>query len=338
MDDEEEIAMSGYHLRRPRNIRLEKDTSGDDTWRDAASANESMNRGRLFGVVALALAALGVLAWFFVVPGELKTLLRFSRWHDAHLRASGYVDRQPAGTRIYWEEFGNTDAPPVVVLHAGLTSIAFMGGQIEALATESYHVIAIDSRGHGKSSNTAPVPTYEMMTDDVVAVMDAHRIPRADIVGWSDGGNIGLDLARRYPDRVRKLVAIGANHTPPPDGQDAEMTKEFKEARADASMFWPIRYLYEKNSPAPDKWTEFFERERAMVFAGPHWSLEDLGAIRAPVLLLNGEHDLVLLPYATDMKNAIAGARLEVVRGEGHELPLANPNATNPIILAFLRQ
>jgi pimeloyl-ACP methyl ester carboxylesterase len=213
-----------------------------------------------------------------------------------------------------------------------------MGGQIEALATESYRVIAIDSRGHGKSSNTAPVPTYEMMTDDVVAVMDARKIAKADVVGWSDGGNVGLDLARRYPDRVRKLVAFGANHTPPPDGQDAEMTKEFKEAKPDAGMFFPLRYLYQKNSPTPDKWPEFFERERAMVFAGPNWSLADLSHIRAPVLLLNGEHDLVLLPYATAMKNAISGARLEIVAGEGHELPLANPAKANPTMVAFLRQ
>jgi pimeloyl-ACP methyl ester carboxylesterase len=297
-----------------------------------------MKRWRaVLAAVTLVVALLVVLGWVFVVPGEVKTLVRFSRWHDAHVRASGYLDRQPPGTRIYWEEFGTPDAPPVIVLHAGLTSIAFMGGQIETLA-ESYRVLAIDSRGHGKSSSTAPIPTYEMMTDDVVAVMDDRRIARADVVGWSDGGNIGLDLARRYPDRVRRLVAIGANHTPPPDGQDAQMTKEFKEAKPDASMFYPLRYLYQKNSPTPDKWPEFFERERAMVFAGPNWSLAELGAIRAPVLLLNGEHDLVLLPYATEMKNAISGARLEIVPGEGHELPLANPAKANPIILAFLRQ
>jgi pimeloyl-ACP methyl ester carboxylesterase len=75
-----------------------------------------------------------------------------------------------------------------------------------------------------------------------------------------------------------------------------------------------------------------------MVFAGPNWSLADLGTIRAPVLLLNGEHDLVLLPYATEMKNAIPGARLEIVRGEGHGLPVANPAAANRIMLAFLRR
>jgi pimeloyl-ACP methyl ester carboxylesterase len=288
-------------------------------------------------VVILAVILVCVLGWVFVVPGELKTLVRFSRWHDAHVRLSGYVDREPAGTRVYWEEFGNADAPPVVVLHAGLTSITFMGGQIEALA-DSYRVLAIDSRGHGKSTNAAPVPTYEMLTDDVVGVMDARKIAKADVVGWSDGGNIGLDLARRYPDRVRKLVAFGANHTPPPDGQDAEMTKEFKEATPDSGMFFPLRYLYQRESPTPDKWAEFFEREHAMVFAGPNWSLADLSAIRVPVLLLNGEHDLVLVPYATAMKNAITGAQLKIVGEEGHELPLANPAKANPIMLAFLRQ
>jgi pimeloyl-ACP methyl ester carboxylesterase len=295
-------------------------------------------RGKVIGVALLAVATLIALGWVFVVPGEVKTLVRFSRWHDSHLRASGYVDREPAGTRIYWEEFGKADGPPVIVLHAGLCSIAFMGGQIESLAAEFYRVIAIDSRGHGKSSNTAPVPTYEMLSDDVVGVMDALKIAQADIVGWSDGGNLGLDLARRYPDRIHKVVAFGANRTPPPDGQDPEETKEFKDAKPDAAMFWPLRHLYEKNSPTPEKWSEFFERERAMVFAGPNWSLEQLATIRAPVLLLNGEHDLVLLPYATEMKNAIPGARLEIVPGEAHELPLANPTAANPIMLAFLKQ
>ena len=67
-------------------------------------------------------------------------------------------------------------------------------------------------------------------------------------------------------------------------------------------------------------------------------SLEQLGTIRNPVLLLNGEHDLILLPYAIAMKNAIPGARLEVVHGQGHELPLSDPAEANPLMLAFLQQ
>lgn len=293
---------------------------------------------RVLGVTLLGLAALVVLVWIFVVPRELKTLVSFARWHDEHLRASGYVLRQPAGTRIYWEEFGNPKGPPVVVLHAGLCSIAFMGAQIQALARASYRVLAIDSRGHGKSTNTAAVPTYDMLTDDVAAVMETQNITQADIVGWSDGGDLGLDLALRYPDRVRRLIAFGANHTPPPDGADPKMTEEFRGAKPDAPMFAPVRYLYEQNSPTPREWGALFQREQTMAFAGPNWSLAQLGTIRAPVLLMNGEHDLILRPYAEEMKNAIPGARLEIVRGAGHELPMANPAVANRMMLAFLRQ
>src|SRR5580765_2536327 len=120
--------------------------------------------GKVTAVALLAVVAIIGLGWFFAVPQELKTILWFSRWHDSHVLASGYVERQPAGTRVYWEEFGKADGPPVVVLPAGLCTIDFMGGQIERLAAESYRVIAIDARGNGKSSNTAPVLTYEMMS------------------------------------------------------------------------------------------------------------------------------------------------------------------------------
>ena len=75
-----------------------------------------------------------------------------------------------------------------------------------------------------------------------------------------------------------------------------------------------------------------------MVFSQPNWSLEQLAGIRARVLLINGEHDLVLLPYATEMKNAIPGARLEVIPGGTHEVPLADPDAVNPTMLSFLKE
>jgi len=294
--------------------------------------------GKVIAIALVTLVAIIALGWLFVVPRELKTIIGFSQWHKSHVRASGYVGREPAGTRVYWEEFGKADGPPVVVLPAGLCTIAVMGGQIERLATESYHVIAIDSRGNGRSSNTAPVLTYEMMGDDVIGVMDALKIARTDIVGWSDGGNLGLDLARRYPARVHKVVAFGANHTPAPDGVDPAQVKEFKEAKADSAMFWPLRYMYQKSSPTPEKWPELFEQERTLVFTQPQWSLEQLATIRAPVLLINGEHDLVLLPYATEMKNAIPGARLEIIPGGTHEVPVADPDAVNPLMLSFLKR
>ena len=83
--------------------------------------------GKVIAVALLALVAIIGLGWLFVVPRKLKTLVRFSQWHDAHVHASGYVEREPAGTRVYWEEFGKADGLPVVVLPAGLCTIAFMG-------------------------------------------------------------------------------------------------------------------------------------------------------------------------------------------------------------------
>ena len=297
-----------------------------------------MNRlFKILGIAVLVLVLLFGAAWVFVVPQELKTLAHFAQWRGSHQRNSGYVDREPAGTRIWWEEYGKHDGPPVVVLHGGLCTIEFMGGQIEALANAGYRVLAIDTRGCGRSPNTAPAMTYEMLTDDAAAVMDARGIRQADVVGWSDGGNVGLDLARRYPEHVRRLVAFGANHTPAPDGADPKMAQWFKDAKPDVGEFAPLRWIYEKRSPTPGKWAELFALEKAMAFSGPNWSLEQLATIRCPVLLENGEHDLVLLPYATAMKEAIPGARLEVVHGQGHELPLSDPQEANGLMLAFLR-
>jgi pimeloyl-ACP methyl ester carboxylesterase len=297
-----------------------------------------MNKLKKAGLaVVLGLIALVVIGWLVVVPREMKNLWRFSSWPEQHARASGAVERAPAGTRIHWQEFGDRSGPAVVVLPAGLCPISVMVGQIEALAAASFRVIAIDSRGLGKSTNTGTSMTYEMMADDVVAVLDALHIQSAAAVGWSDGGIISLDLARRYGNRVTKVVAFGANHTPAPDGQDREETQTFKEAKADSALFWPMRRMYERESPTPQRWAEQFKQEQRMAFTQPNWSLAQLGAITVPVLLINGEHDLVLRPYAEEMRAAIPGSRLEIVRGETHMLPLANPDAANPPMLSFLR-
>ena len=297
-----------------------------------------MNKLKKAGLaIVLGLIGLVALLWLFVVPREMKNLWRFSSWPEQHARASGAVDRAPAGTRIHWDEFGDASGPAVVVLPAGLCPISVMVGQIEALAAASFRVIAIDSRGMGRSTNTGTSMTYEMMADDVVAVIDALHIERAAVVGWSDGGIIGLDLARRYGDRITKVVAFGANHTPAPDGQDRDEAEVFKKAKADSALFWPMRRMYERESPTPQRWAEQFRQEQRMAFTQPNWSLAQLGAIAVPLLLVNGEHDLVLQPYAMQMKGAIPGARLEIVRGEDHMLPLANPDAANRLMLSFLR-
>src|SRR5271165_4958948 len=115
------------------------------------------------------------------------------------------------GISIYYAVYGQCS--PVILLHGGLANTDYWGNQIKALSPH-HTVIVMDSRGHGRSTRDARPYGYDLMADDVVALMDVLKVPKADIVGWSDGGILGLDLAIRHPDRVGKVFAFAANTVP----------------------------------------------------------------------------------------------------------------------------
>src|SRR5579862_6953681 len=112
------------------------------------------------------------------------------------------------GISLYYATIGA--GPPVVLLHGGLANSDYWGNQVRAL--EPHHmVIVVDSRGHGRSTRDARPYGYDLMADDVVALLDTLHIARADVVGWSDGAILGLDLAIRHPNRVGRVFAFAAN-------------------------------------------------------------------------------------------------------------------------------
>ena len=112
------------------------------------------------------------------------------------------------GISLYYATIGH--GSPVVLLHGGLANSDYWGNQIKALAPR-HTVIVVDSRGHGRSTRDARPYGYDLMADDVVALLDTLHIAKADVVGWSDGAILGLDLAIRHPDRVGKVFAFAAN-------------------------------------------------------------------------------------------------------------------------------
>ena len=112
------------------------------------------------------------------------------------------------GIDIHYAIYGR--GSPVIFLHGGLANTDYWGKQVPAVAAH-HTVILMDSRGHGRSTRDARPYGYDLMADDVVALMDELKIRKADIVGWSDGGIIGLDLAMRHKDRVGKVFAFAAN-------------------------------------------------------------------------------------------------------------------------------
>ena len=115
---------------------------------------------------------------------------------------------QVNGISLYYAVIGH--GTPVVLLHGGLANSDYWGLQVAALAPH-HMVILMDSRGHGRSTRDARPYGYDLMADDVIGLLDTLHVAKADVVGWSDGAILGLDLAMRHPDRVGRIFAFAAN-------------------------------------------------------------------------------------------------------------------------------
>ena len=107
---------------------------------------------------------------------------------------TGYADVN--GIKLYYAVVGT--GSPLVLLHGGLANSDYWGNQVQALAPH-HQVILVDSRGHGRSTRANRPYGYDLMADDVVALLDKLNLAKADVVGWSDGGILGIDLALRHP-------------------------------------------------------------------------------------------------------------------------------------------
>ena len=146
------------------------------------------------------------------------------------------------GIKLYTEEYGK--GQPMLQIHGNGESIASMGHQIRFFA-DRYRVIAADSRGHGKSDMGSGRLTYEQMAEDLNALLEKRGLRSVYVLGWSDGGILGLLLAIHHPDKVGRLAIMGANLNPAgaydwanelvaaKDKQIAEMT-----AKGDTSQPW----------------------------------------------------------------------------------------------------
>jgi len=189
----------------------------------------------------------------------------------------------------------------------------------------------MDSRGHGRTTRDARPYGYDLMADDVVALMDALKIPKADIVGWSDGGILGLDLAIRHKDRVGKIFAFGANTVPSGVKDDVEKNPTF------AAFIARARQEYEKYSATPKEYDAFVEQISKMWASEPNWTDAQLKAITSEVLVVDGDRDEAIKREHTEYIAAtIPGAGLLIVPNASHFAFLQDPGLFNYAVLHFL--
>ncbi|MGF6307837.1 pimeloyl-ACP methyl ester carboxylesterase [Bradyrhizobium sp. i1.8.4] len=232
------------------------------------------------------------------------------------------------GISLFHVETG--DGSPVVFLHGGLSNSDYFGLQVPEVARR-HRVICVDSRGHGRSTRNAQPFGYDLMTDDVVALLDHLKIPRAAIVGWSDGAIIGLDMAMRHPDRISRVFAFGANTQTSGLKPDVDKNPTFAQFIARAKT------EYERLSPTPGEYDQFLQQIEKMWDSQPNWTDEQLRTIRAPVLIADGQYDEGIEREHTEyMAATIPGAGLLILPNASHFAFLQDPALFNAALLDFL--
>lgn len=235
------------------------------------------------------------------------------------------------GIEMYYEIFG--EGEPLLLIHGGAATIESWFGQIPVFS-KKFKVIAPDSRGHGRT-NDAPGPIdFKLMASDIEGLLDHLGIKSVMIVGWSDGGVTGLELAMRRPDLVKKLVTLGAHSRP--EGMTAEFKAEVEGSSPD--HFPPILVDgYKALSPdGPEHWPVVFEKLKTMWLTLPNYQDSELRGIQCPVLLMVGESDIVQEEESKRLASLISKSQLKVLKGATHYSPVEIPEVVNDTILGFL--
>ena len=234
------------------------------------------------------------------------------------------------GTKIYFAQFGEA-GPPVLMLHGGLGNSNYWGHQVGELARQ-FSVTVMDTRGHGRSPLTSRTFGYRLFAQDAIALLDYLQIPAASLIGWSDGGVTGLELAMTRPDRVAKLFAFGANSAPAGMKPGGARTGVF------AAYAARCRAEYAALSPNPDKWPQLVQGLGAMWRSEANYPDQKLARIKAPTAIVDGAHDEIIKPEHTrHMARVIPGARLAILPNTSHFAMLQDPAAFNRALMDFLR-
>lgn len=206
------------------------------------------------------------------------------------------------GIKLYYEVYGS--GPPLVLLHGNGGSIGSRANMLKSLS-DKYKVIAIDSRCHGKSGCSKEL-NYEMMASDVNELMGQLKIDSAYIWGHSDGGIIGLIMGYTYPARVKRLVASGANIFP------------------DRTALEPVLVDFMKKYPSiPDT---LMRKHIKLMVDNPHIDYAQLKKIKAPVMIVSGDRDAVLLEHSISIFRAIPNSNLCVLPASTHFVGEEKPN------------
>lgn len=246
------------------------------------------------------------------------------------------------GSRLYVQISGN--GRPVVFLHGGLHHFDNSFAKQRDEFALSHTVIGIDQRGHGHSPDDARPFSYEDMAEDTAEVIRLLRLGTVDVVGHSDGGNVGLRLARTHPELVRRLVISGANLRPSLPQDELQLrqhwsTQQLTEFLSKFEQQLPPTFRTEYQAVTPDgaaHWSVVLAKSYPLWLTPVVIDAADLAAIQAPVLVIAGDKDFSSIEETAEIYRGLRKAQLFIVPGAGHGTFSAKPELVNLAIRQFL--
>jgi pimeloyl-ACP methyl ester carboxylesterase len=226
------------------------------------------------------------------------------------------------GARFYYEIYGA--GAPMLLIHGNGESIGSFKGQIGDFS-RNHRVIAMDSRGQGKSELGTAKLTYEQMAQDTNALLDHLGLRQVKVLGWSDGGIIGLLLTIRHPEKVGMLAVMGANLQP------------------EAAYPWALDGLVRlrdritaqlavSKNPKP---LQLQLQLLDLLGNQPHIPLTDLASITVPTLVMAADRDVIRDEHTLSMFHAIPKSQLAIFPGATHMIPAQDPARFNRTVLEF---
>ena len=231
------------------------------------------------------------------------------------------------GVNLYYEIYG--EGAPLLLIHGNKTGIKGWKPQIESFSTH-FQVIAIDCRGRGKSELGSDSLSYMQMANDLAQFIKQLELDSINVLGKSDGGIVALLMAIHYPERLNKIVVFGANISPDSTALFPEIVDEIHNERVHAE-----RMLAAKDTS--DNWEIVRLRNRMMEFQ-PTISIADLQKIKAPVLIMSCDRDVIKEEHTMLIYKNIPKSNLSIFPGEVHGVTRKNPELFNATVLRYLER
>ncbi|EHK76551.1 alpha/beta hydrolase fold protein [Sinorhizobium meliloti CCNWSX0020] len=257
---------------------------------------------------------------------------------------------EPAGNRVkvngmemYYEVSGEGD--PLIVLHGAYMNIPSMGTIIPKLA-ETHKVYAIEFQGHGRTTDIDRPITYPNLADDVAAFMDAVKIEKADVFGYSMGAAAGLQLAIRHPEKVDKLAAASVAYDA--EGWQPAFKAFIPQMSVEMFVNMPFAEDYRKLAANPDGFPELVRKLIALEKEPMAWEA-DVRALKTPVLIITGDADVATLEHSValfrllgggvmgDMGKPLPASRLAVLPATSHTAVISQPELLHAFVEPFLK-